>query len=177
MRLNRLLIITALLTAAAGFAGAAAPTPEQSLDDDLAGPAIEWLGEITRVMPGRDETCFLLNRVQSTDVGVYAQTATRFVACSFGGFEEDVYAPGKVLRVKGNLGPEVPRRIGGQEMTVHLVAAAYLTPQPDYPATNYYGPGYYGGPYGYPYYGYPYYDPWYPGGLWFGYSYHHWRRR
>jgi starvation-inducible outer membrane lipoprotein len=172
MKLKRLLAVTALLFfAAIGYAGVAVPTPEQSLDDDLAGPAVVWLGEIIRVIPGRDDTCFMLNRVQATDVGVYAQTATRFVACSSGSFDEDVYSPGKVLRVEGNLGPEMPRRIGGQEMTVHLVAAPYLTPQPDTPTGNY-SSGYYGGPYGY-----PYYDPWYPGGgLWFGYGYHRWRR-
>ena len=150
-------------------------TPEQSLDDDLSGPAVSWLGEITSVLPGGDDTCFVLNRVQPTDVGVYAQTATRFVACSPGGFDEAAYAPGKVLRVDGNLGAEMPRRIGGEDLTVHLVAAPALTPQPDSPAMAY-APGYYGGRYGYPY-GYPYYDPGYPGGgLWFGYGYHRWHR-
>lgn len=163
----------------------AAVTPEQSLDDDLSGPAVDWLGEIVDVRAQGDDTCFILNRVTELDYR-YAQTATRFVTCSPGGFDEQAFAPGKVLEVQGNLGAALPRNIGGQDLTIALVAAPRLTPQSDSPEASapysYYG---YGGPYGpYPYGPYPYgpyygpYDPFYNPGFGFGFGFHsHHRRR
>lgn len=165
----------ALLCCSASVALAAAPargllTPEQSLDQDLSGPAVAWLGEIVNVLPAGDETCFVLNRVQAMDYQ-YAQTATRFVACDSGGFAGGDFAPGKVLKVEGNLGPVMARLIAGQEITAPLVAAPRLTPLGD--AANRPFPGYYGG---YPSAD-PFYDPWYPGsfglGFGFGFGSHH----
>lgn len=144
--------------------GAAALTPEQSLDHDLAGPRVAWLGTITRVLPGEEETCFILNRVEENELGYYASTATRFIACNAGSFDQEAFAPGKILLVEGNLGPVMPRRIAGQDITASLVASPILTAQPELPER------------GYPY---PYgaYDPWYPGwGVGLGLGYHRWRR-
>ena len=71
--------------------------------------------------------------------------------------------------MEGNLGAAVPRLIDNQELTIPLVAAPALTPQPDYPAAGY-RPGYYSNPY-------PYYDPWYPGyGVGIGLGYRRWHR-
>jgi outer membrane lipoprotein len=151
---------------------AAALTPEQSLDHDLAGPRVAWLGTITRVLPGDDETCFVLNRIEESDLGYYVSTATRFIACNPGSFDEEAFAPGKILLVEGNLGPVMPRRVAGQDITASLVASPNLTAQPDLPERSY-PPAYYGS------YPYPYraYDPWYPGwGVGVGLGYHHWRR-
>ena len=170
MKLRYFVFLATLLWATgASAATAQLLTPEESLDDDLSGPSVAWLGQITRILKNGDDTCFVLNRVQPTDVGVYAQTATQFAACSGGGFGEDVFSPGKVLLVEGNLGAAVPRLIDNQELTIHLVAAPALTPQPDYPAGSY-RPGYYSNPY-------PYYDPWYPGyGVGIGLGYRRWHR-
>ena len=172
MTMPRNVVFILFCMAAVSLPASAAPaglTPEQSLDEDLSGPGVAWLGEIIDVFPVGDDTCFMLNRVGEIDEG-YAPTPIRFMACNSGGFDGEDFTPGKLLKVEGNLGRAMPRLVGGQSLTTHLVAAAKLTPQPDVPASR---PGYYYG-YGYPYDD-PFYDPWYPrGGFGFGF---HYRRR
>lgn len=165
--LGFLLLVGGLATGV--YAAANSPlTPEESQDQDLGGPRVAWLGEITGVLRDADETCFVLNRAQDTGAGFYARTSTRFVACNPGTFDGASFVPGRVLLVEGNLGPSILRLIGGQELTANLVAAPTLTAQPDLPDQGY-PPGY-----AYPY---PAYDPWYPRlGIGIGLGYHHWRR-
>ncbi|HVK55336.1 MAG TPA: hypothetical protein VM532_09945 [Burkholderiales bacterium] len=133
-----------------------AVTPEQSLDDDLAGPRVVWLGQITQTLMSADDTCFVLNRVQEM-YGGYAYTATKFVACNPGGFTGEAFSQGKILRVEGNLGADMRRRIGGQDIHAHLVAAPRLDPQPEfvgYPDSPFYDR--------YPHRSPFYHDPWGP---------------
>ncbi|HVK54713.1 MAG TPA: hypothetical protein VM532_06760 [Burkholderiales bacterium] len=155
--MGRYPLLIFLLAASASVSGAPerSVTPEQSLDDDLAGPRVVWLGQITQTLVSGDDTCFVLNRVQAL-YGGYAYTATKFVACNPGGFAGDEFPQGKILRVEGNLGEDMPRRIGGQDIHAHLVAAPRLDPQPDFV-------GYQDSPFydRYPYRS-PFYDPWGP---------------
>jgi hypothetical protein len=87
-------------------------TREQTLDGDLRGPRVEWIGEIIATIRDGEYTCFILERI-SYDIPAYPGTAqSRFIACNPGSFEVGTYAPGRELSVTGNLGPAVPRKIG-----------------------------------------------------------------
>ncbi|MES2354111.1 MAG: hypothetical protein V4568_06855 [Pseudomonadota bacterium] len=164
------LILFSLLAAVSVQAAQRSITPEQSLDDDLAGPAVAWLGQITSVLTTTDDTCFILNRVQPLSSS-YAFTATKFITCSPGRFEEEPFSTGKIIQVEGNLGPVMMRHIGTQDIEAPLIAAPKLISQPDVTA-------YSARPthpsYPYPYYRDPFFDPWYPGvGIGFGYYRRH----
>jgi len=162
-----LILCSLLAVVAPGYAAQPGVTPEQSLDDDLAGPAVSWLGQIAGTLTTADDTCFILNRVQPLS-STYAFTATKFVTCSPGRFEEEAFATGKIIQVDGNLGPVMMRHIGSRDIEAPLVAAPKLTPQPDatvYSEQHAYPP--------YPYYRDPFYDPWYPR-IGIGLGYYRW---
>jgi outer membrane lipoprotein len=143
-----------LLASAYGIALAAPMyvyTREQTLDEDLRGPRVEWIGEIIATIRDGEYTCFILERI-SYDIPAYPGTAqSRFIACNPGSFEVGTYAPGRELSVTGNLGPAVPRKIGDRIYDYPLVAGAFVQllpyqsyfPDPD----PFYGPIYYPVPY------------------------------
>lgn len=140
---------------------------EQTLDQDLAGPRVEWDGEIVGSVTDRDDTCFVLSRLRDGyDYGRQDDRA-RFIACNPGPFDPSRFGPGRVLRVLGNLGPAMPRLIGGKVYHYPLVAGAALD-LTSIPADPYlYGPPYYGPAYGFGYYSRPF-GSWYGGP--YGYS-------
>jgi hypothetical protein len=158
----------AALGCIAAQAQSAVPTRAETLDDDLSGPAINWLGTISTVIHDADDTCFVLERLP---LEYAAPRGPAFAACSGGELVGEAYVPGAVLRVKGNLGPGLKRHVGSQILDMPLVAAAYVEPVS--------ADSYQAAPYPRPYY---YYDPWYgpygyyPPGISLGFSYHHHHR-
>lgn len=101
-------------------------TREQTLDQDLHGPRVEWIGEIISIIRDGEYTCFVLERI-SYDIPAYRDTVqSRFIACNPGSFEVGTYAPGRELSVTGNLGPVIPRRIGDHIYDYPLVAGAFV---------------------------------------------------
>lgn len=128
----------------AALAAGNAPTPDQTLNDDVLGPRVDWYGTIERAVTDGDETCFILQRL--TDNGYVRIAGTRFIACNLGVFNPRRFAPGKILNVVGNLGAAQPRTIGGHVFDYPLVASAGIRlaelPSPEY----YQGGGY---PYSY----------------------------
>jgi|GEM_PF-3667644 len=160
-----------LTTASIASAADSAITPVQSLDDDLAGPHVIWLGQIANIIPAGDETCFVLNRIEPIYDG-YAFTATKFIACDPSGSSEESFSVGRVLSAEGNLGEDRLRRIGTQEIKAPLIAAPKIVIEPNLTVYRN-APAYPSYPYR-PYYYDPFYDPWYPhSGIWFGYHHHH----
>ena len=155
----------AALGCIATAAAEAVPSRAQTLDDDLSGPAIDWLGIVAAVIHDDDDTCFVLDRLV---VGVGDYSVGRdpaFLARSSGDIEDDAYLPGATLHVSGNLGVARQRRAGDRVLDIPLVAAAYVEPAAGEAS---WAEGY---PYGYdPWYGPPWY---YPPGLSFGYFYFH----
>ena len=128
-------LLTWLLASAYSIA-LAAPiyTREQTLEEDLRGPRVEWIGEIIATIRDGDYACFVLERI-SYDIPAYGDIAqSRFIACNPGSFEVGTYAPGRELSVTGNLGPAVPRKIGDRIYDYPLVAGAFvqLLPYPHY---------------------------------------------
>lgn len=124
-----------------------APTREQTLQSDLAGPPVEWTGAIVETWRDNDATCFLLRRVADAD-GYLSPGGDQFIACPFGFYDPAVFAPGQFLRVRGNLGSGLPRTIGGRMFQLPLIAGAFVERAPD-PLS--YPPPYYG-PYPAPYF-------------------------
>jgi hypothetical protein len=146
-----------------------AATRDQTLDDDLSGPAITWVGVISKVIQDADDTCLVLDHLTG-DSG--AARGPAFIACSGANLTGAAYLPGALLQVKGNLGAATQRRIGSQIVDLPLVAAAYFESvlpdsyhagSPFYPSRSYYDP-WYGSPW--------YYAP----GISLGFSYHHGHR-
>lgn len=143
----------------------AVPSRAQTLDDDLSGPAIDWLGIVAAVIHDEDDTCFVLDRLV---VGVDDYSVGRgpaFLACSDGDIEDEAYLPGATLHVRGNLGVARQRRVGDRVLDIPLVTAAYVEPAAGEVS---WAEAY---PYGYdPWSGPPWY---YPPGLSFGSFYFH----
>ncbi len=122
------------LAAAAGTA----PTPDQTLNDDVLGPRVNWYGAIERVIRDTDQTCFVLQRLTGNRYETIP--GTRFIACSLGIFNSRRFAPGQVLAVIGNLGSARPRTIGEQVFDYPLVASPEIRPA-TLPAPDYYWDG------------------------------------
>lgn len=137
----------ALAAQGEGSAGSA-PTREQTLDSDLAGPSVEWTGAIIESWRDNDATCFLLRRM-SNAAGYLTSSGDQFLACPFGFYDPAVYSTGHILQVSGNLGNAQPRTIGGRIVQFPLIAGAFVERMADpAPYPPYYGP--YPGPYFFP---------------------------
>lgn len=129
------------------------PTREQTLDQDLAGPSVKWVGRIVESWRDGDGTCFMLQKV--SEYGYPAETSVTFIACPFGYFDSATFANGREARVRGNLGLAAPRLIGGRVYTYPLVAGAFVELLPK--RSPYYWPrDYYFGPYSCD----PFWHPW-----------------
>lgn len=131
---------------------------ESTLDRDFQGPRVEWDSTIIGRVQDGDDTCFLLERVVDPYQGYgRADNGARFIACNPGPFDQDRFAPGQTLRVIGNLGEALPRRIGKQIWEHPVVAGAILKriASPVYPAGGYYNDPFYD-PFYSPFYGHPY---------------------
>jgi hypothetical protein len=140
------IVLACALPLAAAAAGTA-PTPDQTLNDDVLGPRVDWYGAIERALrdTDSDQTCFVLQRL--TGNGYEMIAGTRFIACSLGIFDSRRFAPGKIVTVIGNLGTARSRTIGGQVFDYPLVASPEIRPA-TLPTPDYYRDGMYPGPYG-----------------------------
>lgn len=129
------------------FAAGPAPTPQQTLNDDVLGPRVDWYGVIERTIRDTDEdrTCFVLQRL--TGDGYEMIATTRFITCSLGIFDSRRFAPGKIVTVTGNLGAARSRTIGKQVFDYPLVASPEIRPAA-LPPPDYFWNGPYPGPYG-----------------------------
>ncbi|MGH8743861.1 MAG: Slp family lipoprotein [Burkholderiales bacterium] len=122
-------------------------TRDETLDQDLHGPRVEWAGKILLVLQDGDYTCFLLLRQQPA-YSTYHDALDRFIACNPGIFEVGTYSPGRELMVTGNLGIAVPRLLGGKVYVYPVIAGAFLELLPYQHYLPQYNPFYYP-----PYYG------------------------
>lgn len=138
-------VVAGPFEASARDAPETAPTREQTLDQDLAGPSVKWLGTIVESWRDGDGTCFMLQRL-SGGYGYPAGAGGMFIACPFGFFDSAAFANGRQVQVKGNLGSATPRLIGGRVYSYPLIAGAFVELLPE--RSPYYGPrGYYFEPY------------------------------
>jgi outer membrane lipoprotein len=119
-----------------------------ALQPGTTGERVRWGGEIASTTPRNGETCFEVVSKPLDDRArpmVTDQTDGRFVACTSGFEDPDVYAPGRDITVVGSLEAPTPGKVGEAEYSFATVRAdtVYLWPQRE-PRD------------GYPYWGYPY---------------------
>lgn len=133
----------------------------QAQQHDLSGQRVRWGGTIAKVTPREKETCLEIvsrplddqARPEDSD-----ETFGRFLACSSGFYDPDVYRRGREVTVVGTLQPAVAGKIGELTYYYPKVAAETVYLWPKRRLRKYvYEPI---DPFWYPYYG-----PW-PYGVW-----------
>jgi len=138
-------------------------TPQQAVAQNAGSQKVRWGGEIIRVEPRADATCFeVLSRELWADArpNRHDHSEGRFIACSKGFYDPAVYTKGRDLTVTGTLNGTEQHKVGEYNYTFPQVNAdqVYLWPRRDY--VNTYDPW---GPWG------PYDSMWGPywGGWWY----------
>ncbi len=167
-RLNRTGLKAAAIAAFAALSGCAtvpaplagtdfaAVTPQQAVSQSANGQHVRWGGEIIRVEPRANATCFeILSRELYDDARPkrHDRSEGRFLACKSGFFDPAVYAKGRDITVVGTLNGSEKHKVGEYDYTFAVVAAneVYMWPKrTDYPL-HYYDPFY--GPYCDPFWG------------------------
>jgi outer membrane lipoprotein len=135
-------------------------TPQQAAGQDASGQHVRWGGEIIKVEPRAEVTCF---EVLSRDLWPDArpkrrdESGGRFMACSKGFYDPALYTHGRDLTITGTLNGTEKHKVGEYDYTFPLVDTdqVYLWPKRDY-LDNY----------PYPYYGPTPYDPFWGGPYW-----------
>jgi starvation-inducible outer membrane lipoprotein len=146
------LVLSMPLSALSQAAEASVPTREATLENDITGPTVEWVGMVEESLRDGDDTCFILRKVQPY---IHSETAREnFIACHLGSFDPAAFGAGRNLQVKGNLGAAIPRLIGGQIYALPVIAAASIQLAIEHPKHNW-PPPYYG-----PYNCDPFWYPW-----------------
>ncbi len=136
-------------------------TPQQAVSQHASNARVRWGGEIIKVEPKADATCFeVLGR------GLYADARPnrhdgndgRFIACSKGFYDPAVYTRGRDLTVVGQMAGTEQHQVGDYNYTYAHVDAdqVYLWPKREHPV----GDG------AWPYYNDPFWGPY--GGWWGG---------
>jgi outer membrane lipoprotein len=127
-----------------------------------ASQAVRWGGEIIKVEPKKDATCFeILARQLDASARPLSSDPSdgRFKACRAGFYDPEVFARGRELTVTGTVTGTDSGKVGEFDYSYPHVAAdtIYLWPKrPMYARTPYYDPWMYGygGPWGFgPYWG------------------------
>jgi len=152
----------------------AATTPQQAVAQNASGQRVRWGGEIIKVEPRADRTCFeILSRELYDDARPKRRDRSqgRFVACKQGFLDPAEYPAGRDVTVVGAVDGTERHKVGDYDYTFARVDAneVYLWPKrADYP------PGYYD-PFWGPCYGDPFWGPgwggcgrWGWGGYWGG---------
>jgi outer membrane lipoprotein len=141
--------------------------PHDARNADTAG-AIRWGGEIIKVEPKTDSTCFeILARELDGAARPRSGEANggRFIACRNGFYDPEEFQRGRDLTIVGHVTGTDHGKVGEFDYAYPHVAAdvIYLWPKrPLYPRSPYYDPWMYGyGPYGFgfgfgPYWGNPF---------------------
>ncbi|MDR2013310.1 MAG: Slp family lipoprotein [Rhodanobacter sp.] len=165
--------LTSCATVPAPLQGQFAPvTPRDTASAGATGQPVRWGGEIIKVDPKKDATCFeILGRKLDDTARPRLRTPSdgRFIACHMGFYDPEEFARGRELTIVGRITGTEQGKVGDFDYTYPRVAAdtIYLWPkrlpvQPYYYDPWFYGPG--------PYWGYgPYWGPyWGWGGGWGG---------
>jgi len=134
--------------------GFATLTPQQAVAQNGTGARVRWGGEIIKVEPKNDRTCFeVLARDLYADSRPIRHDSSegRFIACSKGFYDPAVYTHGRDLTVVGSLAGTEQHQVGDYNYTYAHVDAdgVYLWPKRRYP--DGYAP--------YPFYGDPFFGP------------------
>jgi len=111
-----------------------ASTPAESVNSGARAERVRWGGEIVKVEPGKDSTCF---EILSRDLDSSARPQTRdsshgrFKACRAGFYDPEVFVRGRSLTVVGNVTGTTTGQVGQFDYTYPLVAAdaVYLWPK------------------------------------------------
>jgi outer membrane lipoprotein len=136
-------------------------TPQQATAQNSTNARVRWGGEIIKVEPKADSTCFeVLSRELYSDARPSRHDASegRFIACTKGFYDPALYAKGRDLTVTGKVSGAEQHQVGEYNYTYAHVDAdgVYLWAKRVYPA-GYYDPWW-------PYYGDPFWGPY--GGWW-----------
>mgnify|MGYP003770041977 CR=1 FL=1 len=133
MRIRLTFTATALLLAACATVPKpltgefAAITPEQAREGGTARvERVRWGGEIIRVDPGRETTCFeILARPLGSDARPLLRDRSlgRFLACGSGFYDPEVYVHGREVTVTGTLDDSEWRKVGEYDYLYPRVAA------------------------------------------------------
>lgn len=135
-------------------------TPQQAVAQNSTGQRVRWGGEIIKVEPKPDATCFeVLSRGLYSDARPDRRDGSdgRFIACKQGFFDPAVYTKGRDVTIVGSVTGTEQHPVGDFNYTFPRVDAAevYMWPKRDrsYYAYNpwAYGPGFYD----------PFWSPWY----------------
>lgn len=164
--MNRQLAIALLTTGLASCA--TVPTPlqgqfSQTAPSDAAkagvnGEAVRWGGEIIKVEPKADSTCFeILQRELDASARPRPRDTSggRFIACRSGFYDPQVFERGREMTVTGHIAGTDHGKVGDFDYTYPHVAAdtIYLWPRRVARTES------------------PYYDPWMHGYGGFGFGY------
>lgn len=138
--------------------------PSAALAGNHSGERVRWGGEVIKVSPGENETCFeILSRELDASARPRRHDSSegRFMACRSGFYDPEVFTKGRELTVVGTLDGSEVGRVGQFEYTYPKVAAdaVYLWPprplvieqRSAWPYDPFWGPGY---------------GPWRGGGYW-----------
>jgi outer membrane lipoprotein len=139
-------------------------TPQQATAQNAAHARVRWGGEIIKVEPKNDSTCFeVLARELYSDARPNRHDGNdgRFIACSKGFFDPAVYTSGRDLTVIGSVNGTEQHQVGDYNYTYPHVDAdgVYLWPKRQQNVAGYYDPWYYGGPFWGPYAGWGFWGP------------------
>ncbi|MBS0591194.1 MAG: Slp family lipoprotein [Proteobacteria bacterium] len=117
-------------------------TPQQVVATNADGQRVRWGGEIIRVDPHADRTCFeILSRELYADARPSRRDKSdgRFIACKQGFFDPEVYTRGRDVTVVGSVGGTERRKVGDYDYTFAKVDATEVYMWPKRAA---YPPGY-----------------------------------
>lgn len=109
-------------------------TPRQAATQDIHGETVRWGGKIVKVVPESEQTCFeVLSRELYANARPRERDASggRFIACSKGFYDPELYAPGRELTVTGRLAGTEQHKVGDYNYTYAHVDAdtVYLWPK------------------------------------------------
>jgi len=144
-------------------------TPQEAVSQSATSQQVRWGGEIINVEPRADVTCFeVLSRELYSDArpsNHRDHSDGRFIACSKGFYDPEVFTKGRDLTITGSLNGTEQHKVGEFNYTFPQVAAeqVYLWPERTYYAGYYGGYGGWYDPFWGPGWG-PYYGGW--GGWW-----------
>jgi outer membrane lipoprotein len=136
----------------------ASVTPQQAVSGPAnSGQRVRWGGEIIKVDPRADSTCFeILSRELYDDARPNRKDRSdgRFLACKPGFFDPAVYEKGRDITVVGTLSGSEKHKVGQFDYTFAKVAAdeVYMWPKRTVYVAGYYDP-FYGPCWGDPFWG------------------------
>jgi outer membrane lipoprotein len=130
-------------------------TPQQVAAQGGASQRVRWGGEIIKVEPRADATCFeILSRELYSDARPNRRDHSdgRFIACKSGFYDPAVYAKGRDITVVGAVNGNEKHKVGEYDYTFAKVDADEIYMWPKRTMNPGYDP-YWGGCYGDPFWG------------------------